>query len=164
MNILITGAPGVGKTTLIRTLIADCPTATGFYTEEIREDHKRVGFAIKTLQGKSGILAHVTIHGPHRVSRYGVNVSHIKDICIPSMDLTGYPIVIDEIGKMELVSTPFRKQVLKALDTCKVLATIMERSHPFTDAIKKREDTQLYSVTRQNREHLCDELRTHLFS
>jgi nucleoside-triphosphatase len=163
MNLLITGAPGVGKTTLIQTLIADWPSATGFYTREIRKNHKRVGFAIETLQGERGILAHVTVQGP-MVSRYGVNVSDINTICIPSINLTGYPIVIDEIGKMELVSAPFRKQVIKALDTHKVLATIMKRSHPFTDAIKTREDTTLYTVTRQNREHLCDALRQRLFS
>ncbi|MBU7044042.1 MAG: AAA family ATPase [Theionarchaea archaeon] len=163
MNILITGAPGVGKTTLIQTLISGCTTATGFYTREIREQNKRVGFAIETLCGKKGILAHIDIQSPYMVSRYGVNLSHIDTICVPSMDLSGYPIVIDEIGKMELFSSRFRTQVLRALDTHKVLATIMEHPHTFTDTVKSRTDTTIFRVTRQNRETVCDELKTSLF-
>jgi len=162
MNILITGKPGIGKTTLIHTLIEGCRTATGFYTREIREKKGRVGFAIQTLHGETGILAHVDIQTPYHVSRYGVNISDIETLCVPSMDLTGDPIVIDEIGKMELFSPAFREQVIKALDTRKVLASIMERPHPFTDAIKQRKDSKLYVVTEKNRRNLGEELQAHL--
>lgn len=34
-HLLITGRPGVGKTTLIKRLIPALPPAGGFYTEEI---------------------------------------------------------------------------------------------------------------------------------
>jgi len=42
MNLLLTGHPGVGKTTIIRSLIEKLKLpAGGFYTEEIREDGMR---------------------------------------------------------------------------------------------------------------------------
>lgn len=58
--LLISGRPGVGKTTLIRRL-ADAlgNRAGGFYTEEIRESGDRTGFRLVTLRGRSAIFAHV---------------------------------------------------------------------------------------------------------
>ena len=56
-HLLITGRPGVGKTTLIKRLIPALPPAGGFYTEEIRSCGERVGFKIVTLAGEEGILA-----------------------------------------------------------------------------------------------------------
>lgn len=162
MNILITGRPGIGKTTLIHALIEGCHTATGFYTREIREGGRRRGFAIQTLHGPVGILAHSDIKSPFRVSQYGVNLPDIERICVPSMDLSGNPIVIDEIGKMELFSSAFRERVIEALETQRVLATIMERPHPFTDAIKQRDDSMLYVVTEENRRNLVHELNSFL--
>jgi nucleoside-triphosphatase len=54
-NILLTGHPGVGKTTLIHKVLSLMSgegreeSASGFYTEEIREGGSRKGFRIKTL-------------------------------------------------------------------------------------------------------------------
>ncbi|MCS7180330.1 MAG: AAA family ATPase, partial [bacterium] len=44
-NILITGLPGCGKTTLIKEIIKVINfEKVGFFTEEIREKGERVGF------------------------------------------------------------------------------------------------------------------------
>lgn len=54
-HILLTGLPGVGKTTLIKQL-ADLLVAHhphGFFTQEIREDGIRKGFALITLGNRS---------------------------------------------------------------------------------------------------------------
>jgi len=52
MNILLTGRPGVGKTTLIKKLIDLVPLSKGgFYTEEIRKGKERIGFSLTTLDG-----------------------------------------------------------------------------------------------------------------
>ncbi|MGE5831636.1 MAG: nucleoside-triphosphatase, partial [Methanomicrobiales archaeon] len=47
-NILVTGAPGCGKTTLVRRVAENLEAipVAGFYTEEIREKGERVGFAL----------------------------------------------------------------------------------------------------------------------
>ena len=162
MNILITGKPGVGKTTLIHTVVKKYSNVSGFFTREIREGRQRVGFAIETMDGKKGVLAHITIESPFRVSKYGVNLKDIDGICVPSMDLDADIIVIDEIGKMELFSEKFKHKVAKALDTQKVIATILERPHPFTDTIKKREDVRLFTVTERNRNDLVTILKREL--
>jgi len=44
MNILLTGRPGVGKTTLIKRLVDSVPISKdGFYTKEIRKGKERTG-------------------------------------------------------------------------------------------------------------------------
>ena len=52
-NIFITGKPGCGKTSLIKEIcIKNLDRSGGFYTEEITEDNERMGFLLKTLNGK----------------------------------------------------------------------------------------------------------------
>ena len=69
MNILITGKPGVGKTTLIQKVLDNVElTCQGFYTREIRADQgNRLGFEIVTLDGKTALLAHSQHLSPYRV-------------------------------------------------------------------------------------------------
>jgi nucleoside-triphosphatase len=58
-NLLITGLPGVGKTTLIKKLYEGLKDfrPVGFYTEEIREGGERKGFQLISLEGKKGLLS-----------------------------------------------------------------------------------------------------------
>ncbi len=77
-NILFTGVPGIGKSTIIEKIVQRINRSkTGFYTREIRASGRRVGFAITTLDGKHGTLAHIDIPGRIRVGRYGVNLPDI---------------------------------------------------------------------------------------
>ena len=57
-----------------------------------------MGFALKTLEGKQGVLAHKDIDSPFRVGKYGVNVDDIDRIAVPSMipDKEDQMVVIDE--------------------------------------------------------------------
>ena len=56
-RILITGTPGVGKTTLVRKVVEKLAVRLGgFYTEEIREQGIRVGFRLRTMEGKEGVF------------------------------------------------------------------------------------------------------------
>jgi nucleoside-triphosphatase len=56
-NILITGQPGIGKTTLIKKLATELADLrpVGFYTEEIRENGVRRGFELVSLSGQRGL-------------------------------------------------------------------------------------------------------------
>ncbi|HID31342.1 MAG TPA: AAA family ATPase, partial [Desulfobacterales bacterium] len=58
---------------------------TGFFTREMRERGRRVGFSIVTLDGRQGVMAHVDIRSRYRVGEYGVKVQNIDRIAVPSM-------------------------------------------------------------------------------
>ena len=160
-NLLITGRPGVGKTTLIREVIADLPLRPGgFFTQEIRESGRRVGFEIVVLTAnlprRRGILAQEGLISPHRVGRYGVNQADMEEVGARSLEeaLREYPlIVIDEIGNMEIISGRFRKAVIACLESpVPVLGVIKAGEGPFVSEIKSRPDVEFVELTRENRE------------
>jgi nucleoside-triphosphatase len=159
---LLTGAPGVGKTTIIKEAIAAVRgRAGGFYTQEIRSHGVRQGFEIVTLDGKSAALSHVDIHSPHRVSKYGVDITGLDKIGVAAIQLAIQEcnIVIDEIGKMQLFSHAFQAAVLEALNSGKkLLGTIMLPSHPWADNIKRDPKVKVLVVTRTNRQQVLEEV------
>lgn len=171
-NILLTGPPRIGKTTAAMAIASTLGSdAGGFYTDEIRERGKRKGFRITSLDGDSGILAHVDIKGGPRVGRYGVNVSEVERVGIEAIRRavrSGKVVVVDEIGAMELLSKPFKLTILEALDSaCPVIATIRQTWDPFTDSIKSRADVSLITLTIDNRDTVSREavetLRKYLY-
>lgn len=159
--ILLTGSPGSGKTTLIRGVLARLSRpAGGFYTQEIREAGRRMGFEIVTLDGKRGVLAHIDSNSEHRISKYGVELSALETLAIPAIqDAVKHKklVVVDEIGPMEILSPRFCQVVLEILESdSNLLGTIVGRSTPFTDRIKSRTEITLIDVTPQNRAGLVD--------
>jgi nucleoside-triphosphatase len=158
-NIFLTGAPSSGKTTVIKKLIKklDRPSS-GFYTEEERIDEKRVGFIMKTLDGKSGYLAHQDIKSDFHIRRYGVSIENIETIAVPSITPVKLDVIIlDEIGKMECFSEVFKQAALKALDADNiVIGTITLGGGDFIQGIKRREDIEIHEVNQENRDSLPD--------
>jgi len=166
---LLTGGPGVGKTTLIKQALDRASVrAGGFFTEEIRTGGVRQGFKIITLDGRSAILSHIDIRSPYRVGKYGVDVEALDQVGVAALkdavrkcDL----VVIDEIGKMELFSPCFREAVFEAINSKKrVLGTIMLGSHPCADEIKRHPGVATISVTRMNRRQVLEQVVTWLES
>ncbi|NPA16022.1 MAG: NTPase [Deferribacteres bacterium] len=154
-RLFLTGRPGIGKTTVVKKTIERLSDRiVGFYTQEIRENGMRTGFEIVTTWGERFPLAHISIRGP-RVSRYGVSVQALEAI-IPRMDSirTGKILVIDEIGKMELLSNRFRRWVEDVLTSQQeILATIPIKSGDMVvKTIKKR--YPVWEITVENRDHI----------
>lgn len=158
---LITGKPGVGKTTLVQKIIDRMRSINmaGFLTTEIRDRKSRLGFELQGLNGEHRILAHVEIDSRHRVGRYGVDTRGFEeflsalDLLNPDVEL----IVIDEIGKMELFSGRFQNLVRAAMNSDKqVLASISMKGNEFIREIKQRSDTHLLEVTHNNRNRLVE--------
>jgi nucleoside-triphosphatase len=86
-NVLVTGRPGVGKTSVIEAVAREFPqVAGGFTTSEIRERGVREGFPVTTLDGKSAVLAHVNFRGRVRVGKYGVDVPVFEQLALPALD------------------------------------------------------------------------------
>lgn len=86
--ILLTALPRTGKSTVIKKIIELLGTNNcgGFYTEEIRENDERVGFMIKTISGKSGILSHINIGSEYKISKYGVDINKFEELCISELN------------------------------------------------------------------------------
>lgn len=161
-NILITGPPRCGKSTLIEKVVSRIERpVTGFFTREIKGKGRRVGFSINTLDGREGILAHENIKSQLRVGKYGVNLKDIEAIAVPSIMPTRKEqiVVIDEIGKMECFSRLFKETLIRVLDSPNwIIGSIAQKGGLFIQRIKQRDDVMLIMITTQNRDILVDQI------
>jgi nucleoside-triphosphatase len=162
-NLLITGLPGVGKTTLVKKLSEALKSLylVGFYTEEIKEGGVRKGFELISPEGKKGLLSHKDIKSPHKVGQYKVDIKGFEDF-IDSIfffnPLTRL-IIIDEIGKMECLSDQFKRLLKEILDSGKwVIATIALKGSGLIAEVKERKDVRLFEITKKNRDSLLKEI------
>jgi nucleoside-triphosphatase len=156
--LLLTGRPGVGKTTVICRVAASLPgwRLAGFYTEEIRVAGQRQGFRAVTFDGSERIMAHVDFRGP-QVGKYGVDVSVIDQLADAELNLNPEVnlYLVDEIGKMECLSQRFIAALRELLNSrALVLATIAQRGGGFIEKAKQTKDAELWEVTRANRDEL----------
>jgi nucleoside-triphosphatase THEP1 len=155
-HILVVGPPRCGKSTLIERIVRqlDRP-ATGFFTREIKERGRRVGFAIETLDGTRGILARQDLRSRYQVGKYGVNLADIDGIAVPSLRPCRPEelVVVDEIGKMECFSRLFRDTLIRVLNSShRVLGSIALKGDRFSQGIKARNDVLLIGLSEANRE------------
>ena len=91
-NFLVSGLPGIGKTTLIKKLAVSLSpyNPQGFYTEEILQDGERKGFHLRSLGGESIILAHVINDSPHKIGKYRVDIDAFEDF-LDALHITPSP-------------------------------------------------------------------------
>ncbi|XP_010444855.1 PREDICTED: uncharacterized protein LOC104727441 isoform X3 [Camelina sativa] len=142
--LLVTGPPGVGKTTLImrvldmmrmrmgmgmgmRGLSNPNLKIQGFYTQEMRERRggQRVGFQVVTLDGRTSLLASSTVSSQESmtswpsVGKYKVDIASFESIALPELQVKEdtHLFIIDEVGKMEMFSPSFFPAVLKVLES-----------------------------------------------
>lgn len=161
---LLSGRPGTGKTTIIKQAVCRSGrSAGGFYTTEIRSGGTRKGFRITTLDGGAAVLAHVEFSSPHRVGKYGVDIDALNRVGVTAVQhaiASSEIIVIDEIGKMELLSSEFRKAVLQAMDSGKhILGSVLHSPNAFVDDhIRPRPEVTVRTVTQANRDALPGEV------
>jgi nucleoside-triphosphatase len=156
--LLLTGRPGVGKTTVVRKVTEKLrQRPSGFYTEEVREKAARRGFRAVTFDGEESIIADVDRRGPPRVGKYGVDVSAIDRLADTALrpKRTAAVYIIDEIGKMECFSPRFVDATQQLLDSGQlVVATIGQKGSGFITEVKQRADAELWVVTRENRDEM----------
>jgi nucleoside-triphosphatase len=137
----------------------------GFVTEELRERGRRVGFSVETFAGERATLAHVSLPGPPRVSRYGVDLDAFERVALPALDAAKRAdvVVLDELGKMELASARLCEAVLPLFDNGPpMVATVHVFPHPFTDALKRRDDVESVLANKATRDKLPTELAERL--
>jgi len=162
--LFITGAPGVGKTTvLLRTVEALKNMGLrvgGMISREVREGGARVGFEIMDFETeRRGWLAHVKQTEGPQVSKYRVNLRDLDAVGANSIRNAvekAQIVIIDEIGPMELFSQAFKEAVVQAINSNKpVLGVIHHRARdPLIDSVRARDDTEIIEVTYENRGHV----------
>jgi nucleoside-triphosphatase len=165
-NLLLTGAPGCGKTTVIKRvaeLLGELRLA-GFLTLELREHGQRVGFEAVGLNGRRAILAHVRFGSPVSVGRYGVEPDHlvplIEEELVRSLG-TVDACLIDEIGRMECHCPQFISAVRTLLgESVPLVAAIALRGAGFIAEVKERADVEIVEVTQSNRQSLPGQIAT----
>lgn len=183
-NFLVTGPPRSGKTTvlertcdLLRATSADAvlpgdSTIGGFYTPEIRQDGKRVGFELRSLtREQSAVLAHVEFETGPQVGKYRVDVTALEQFVeanLPPARREADVVVIDEIAPMQLHSDRFVHETRSTLDApVPVLGAIKYGvTEGFPGEVKSRADTRRFDLTDEDRDalpaRLARQLRTWL--
>jgi len=165
--LILTGAPGVGKTTLLTKIVdalkAKGVSVGGMVSHEVRKDNVRVGFEILDLtSGKHGWLAHVNGDGP-QVGKYHVNLGDLDRIGTAAITQALEKcrvIAIDEIGPMELYSQKFKQAAAQALESKKLVLVVVhgKAKDPLVTQVKRRVDAEIFNVTFSNREKLLEQL------
>ncbi len=167
MKVFLTGKPGVGKTTLlIKAIDPFLDKIGGFYTYEIRKGGERVGFVVKALNGPERLMAHVDFKDVPKVGKYGVSIKAFEEVALVALKKALEEkeiLLIDEIGKMELLSFSFKELVLEALKSPKhLLGTIPIKGPPFLKRIREDKGVQIVEVTPSNRGDVLAWLRKRL--
>jgi len=119
---------------------------------------------VVTVDGRRAPLARAGAGGP-RVSRYGVDVRSFEDLGVAILESgvrrRGCVLVVDEIGKMELLSERFTELLERIFEPgapWALLGTIMAGHHARADALKRRPHVRIVEVTQANRDRLPADL------
>ncbi|CAN7992367.1 unnamed protein product [Ixodes hexagonus] len=169
--VVLTGSPGAGKTTLVKLAVESLTkhgvSVSGFYTAELREGGRRIGFDVISTTGKRGPLARIRQLseggvGPS-VGQYCVNIASFEAIALECLQMPGDVVVLDEVGKMELFSERFQQrvqQLISSPDRC-ILVTVPVaggRPLPLVERIRVHQSATVIEVNRENRGRLLVEV------
>ena len=166
--LLLTGSPGVGKTTVLIKVVDSLKvkgvSVGGMISREAREGDVRVGFEIIDLtNGKHGWLAHVNQKGGPQVGKYHVNLQDLDNIAATAITEAVdrcEVVAIDEIGPMELFSQKFKQAVKQALESKKLVLAVVhaKAKDPLINAAKQRADAEIFTATLANRDMIVEEI------
>lgn len=169
-QILILGAKGAGKSTLIQRLLADLPHIRphGFVTK--REPPDAEGFCQVYIHPAADAVAdwqrteHNRIgacrdrRGQAKAETFdGYGVELLSDI--PA----GAPVVMDELGFFETEAHAFRKRVMELFSSdAVVIAAVKDKPTDFLDEVLRHENATVYRIDAENRDALYETLRAEL--
>jgi len=159
--ILLTGAPGVGKTSVLLRVI-DCLRSRGYsvggmVSQDVRVGNSRVGFEVLDIgTGRKGWLARVAQKEGPQVGRYRVNIGDLDNIgatAIADAVANSAVVAIDEIGPMELCSQKFKDVVGKAVESSKLVLCVVhwKAADNLASEIRGRDDAEIIVVSIENR-------------
>lgn len=159
MHTLITGEIGVGKSTLIKRLLAHTDRKIyGFVTE------KRpfgAGERLYINPAEGGRVYGENVIGEIMPGRRGGIPEAFDRLGVPL--LSGIPegsiVLMDELGFMESRALDFCRAVLEVLDgEYQVIAAVKPRDTPFLKSVREHPNGRLYTVTAENRDGLYSQI------
>jgi len=165
---LITGDPGVGKTTcasrIINTIKSEGYTIGGVVSREMRARGERTGFEMIDLATEEHFtLASTRLDAGPKMGRYRVNLKGLADTGANALlyssekaNLT----VCDEIGPMELLSPEFRRAVESVVKSGKPILCVIHKKmrDPLLVNLRSAEHAKLFEVTLENRDDIPDSI------
>lgn len=166
-KIALTGAPGVGKTTICEQLVDEIPGAGGIITAEQRDERGlRNGFILRDVySGNTGTLAHTDINSGPKVGKYGIDVKESEAVMVPALEYaleSAKWIILDEVGPMELKLNSFLPLARRVLKCNKpVILTYQQKLWGgIVEEIKRM--CQVEVITNENRDEMAEHLKNSL--
>jgi nucleoside-triphosphatase len=161
-SIILTGAPSVGKTTIVMDVAQKLKTrgvkVGGVVSREVRTGNVRIGFELIDLATNDrDVLASVTGDGP-RVGKYFVNLTGCRFAAdrLKNALINSDVIICDEVGPMELKLNEFIDTVRYLLKTDKKAIVVIHQKleHPLIREFRKKPNS-LININIGNREKVA---------
>lgn len=164
---ILTGRPGVGKTTIIIEvvkLLKDWNVSVGgFISREVRDKGLRIGFEVIDLtSGRRGWLARVGMNKDKpRVGKYTVCLGDFEEVGVSALRdaldrLNIGFVVVDEVGPMEMYSDMFRSLIKTLFTGVKPYIVTLHRSYRGSPLIP--DNAELIEITFENRNRIAGEI------
>ena len=159
--ILLTGRPGVGKTTIVSRVYEHYSKngfkIAGMTTREVREGGIRTGFMITDLSsGQEGWLAKKDDGTGPRVGSYVVFTDELEKIGVAALErsMRGAAdlVIVDEIGPMEMTSTLFRSNISKVLNGNRTVIATVKFGSRYPEVESTWQKSLHWEITKDNRE------------
>jgi nucleoside-triphosphatase len=159
--ILLTGRPGVGKTTVVNRVYEHYSKngfkIEGLTTREVREDGARTGFMITDLSsGQEGWLAKKDLGTGPRVGSYIVVSHDLEKIGVAALErsMRGAAdlVIVDEIGPMEMTSVSFRSNISRVLNGYKAVVATVKFGSRYPEVEEIWQKSAHWEITKENRE------------
>jgi nucleoside-triphosphatase len=171
---LITGNPGIGKTTVLMKIMDIMRNhgyaLGGMLCKEIRVKGERIGFELMDVaSGRKGVLASTKLNIGPRLGKYRVNLVDLAEIGAKSLlDAIDFCdlIICDEIGPMELFSPDFRHAIKVIIESEKPVVGVVHKhlNDPLIQELKSKSFVKIIEVTIENRGKLPTVLAEEILS
>jgi nucleoside-triphosphatase len=160
---IIEGRSGIGKTTVCREVARQLKgswvAATGILTSEIDDYGRRLGLRTEIIGGLSFDLAHVSNESTIRHQNWGVDLEKLERFAIPAIRGGRGVTIVDELGPVQILSTPFREAVASLfLRPGLVIATAPAVFNRFSADLASLDGVEILPLNFHTRPTLSDEL------
>ncbi|NOY59361.1 MAG: hypothetical protein GXO75_10615 [Calditrichaeota bacterium] len=160
-NILLTGEKGVGKSTLISTILDSISVPyQGLFTERIFKGQGVYGFGLKNERERSlKIFAYENNFKKDGYYRYLVDIDAFENrghAILSSVRPETKLFVIDEIGIMEREADRFLERFWQLLQSpLPLLAVVQKRAKYIWDQVDSNSGCRIFEITRENRDSIA---------